>query len=91
MITVLGMYGTWAVISAFLNCVPVAKFWDDSIDGFCLSKPGLWFSNASMHITTDLVILIIPIPALLRIDIPTRQKVALMIMFALGGLYVVPV
>ncbi|KAJ5109346.1 hypothetical protein N7456_006021 [Penicillium angulare] len=85
MITILALYGTWAVISAFLNCIPVAKFWDDSIPGFCLSKPGLWFSNASMHITTDLVILIIPIPALIAIDIPRRQKAALMILFALGG------
>ncbi|KAJ5609503.1 hypothetical protein N7528_010070 [Penicillium herquei] len=85
MITILGIYGTWAVISAFLNCIPVAKFWDDSISGFCLSKPGLWFSNASMHITTDLVILIIPIPALIAIDIPRKQKAALMILFALGG------
>jgi hypothetical protein len=39
-----------------------------------------------MHISTDLGILIIPIPALIAIDIPRRQKVALMIMFALGGL-----
>lgn len=86
MITVLAVYGTWCVISAFLNCVPVAKFWDPTIEGFCLSKPGLWFSNASMHITTDLVILIIPIPALIAIDIPKKQKFALMFMFAIGGL-----
>ncbi|KAJ5647334.1 hypothetical protein N7490_003706 [Penicillium lividum] len=85
MITVLATYGTWAVISAFLNCIPVAKFWDDSIPGFCLSKPGLWFSNASMHITTDIAILIIPIPALIAIEIPRRQKAALMILFGLGG------
>ncbi|KAJ5134425.1 Conidiation-specific protein Con-10 [Penicillium atrosanguineum] len=83
MITILAIYGTWAVISAFLNCVPVAKFWDPTIKGFCLSKPGLWFSNASMHITTDIVILLIPIPALIAIDIPKRQKIALMFMFAL--------
>ncbi|KAJ5176784.1 uncharacterized protein N7482_002661 [Penicillium canariense] len=85
MITILGAYGTWCIISAFLNCLPVAKFWDDNIPGFCLSKPGLWFSNASMHITTDLVILIIPIPALIAIDIPRKQKIALMLMFAVGG------
>ncbi|GLI74924.1 hypothetical protein PoHVEF18_003173 [Penicillium ochrochloron] len=85
MITILGIYGTWCVVSAFLTCVPVAKFWNPTLPGFCLSRPGLWFSNASMHITTDLAILIIPIPALIAIDIPRRQKVALMIMFALGG------
>ncbi|KAJ6155393.1 hypothetical protein N7470_005959 [Penicillium chermesinum] len=85
MITVLAIYGTWAVLSAFLNCIPVAKFWDPSIDGFCLSKPGLWFSNASMHIATDLFILIIPIPALISIEIPRRHKAALIGVFALGG------
>lgn len=86
MISILGIYGTWAVLSAFLNCIPVAKFWDDSIQGSCLSKTALWFSNASMHIATDLAILIIPIPALMAVDLPRRQKFALMIMFALGGL-----
>jgi hypothetical protein len=86
MIAILAIYGTWAVISAFLNCVPVAKFWNDSLPGFCLSKPGLWFSNASMHITTDFAILMIPIPALMAIDLPRKQKIALMVMFALGSL-----
>lgn len=86
MITILGVYGTWCVVSAFLTCVPVAKFWNPSLPGFCLSRPGLWFSNASMHITTDLAILVIPIPALMAIDIPRKQKLVLMIMFALGGL-----
>lgn len=86
MIAVLATYGTWCVLSAFLNCVPVAKFWNPAIPGHCLSSPGLWFSNASMHIATDLAILIIPIPALAALDLPKRQKVALIVIFALGGL-----
>ncbi|KAJ5836416.1 hypothetical protein N7447_002442 [Penicillium robsamsonii] len=85
MISILAIYGTWAVISAFLNCIPVTKFWDPSIEGFCLNKTNLWFSNASMHIATDIAILIIPIPALMAVDLPRRQKIALMIMFGLGG------
>ena len=88
MIAVLATYGTWCVLSAFLNCIPVAKFWNPAIPGHCLSKPGLWFSNASMHIATDLAILIIPIPALAALDLPKRQKVALFVIFALGGLLV---
>ncbi|KAF9885629.1 hypothetical protein FE257_012720 [Aspergillus nanangensis] len=85
MIGVLGTYGSWAVLSAFLNCIPVAKFWDPTIPGYCLAQKGLWFSNASMHIATDLVILVIPIPALHVLDLPKRQKVALISIFALGG------
>lgn len=47
---------------------------------------GLWFSNASMHIATDIVILLIPIPALSGLELPQRQKMALISIFALGGL-----
>ena len=86
MIAMLATYGAWCILSAFLNCVPVAKFWNPAVPGQCLSKPGLWFSNAAMHIATDLAILIIPIPALVALDLPKRQKVALIVIFALGGL-----
>ncbi|KAE8145951.1 integral membrane protein [Aspergillus avenaceus] len=85
MLGILATYGSWAVFSAFLNCIPVSKFWNPELDGYCLSEKGLWFSNASMHIATDLAILVIPIPALSKLDLPKRQKVALITVFALGG------
>lgn len=81
----LATYGTWAVISGFLNCIPVAKFWDPSIRGYCLDSEALWFSNASMHILTDIAILIIPIPALKGLRLPLRQRVGIIGIFALGG------
>ncbi|KAL2825907.1 hypothetical protein BDW59DRAFT_172032 [Aspergillus cavernicola] len=42
---------------------------DPSIPSSCLSSKGLWFSNASMHIATDLAILTIPIPALAALEL----------------------
>ena len=84
----LASYGTWTIVSAWLNCVPVAKFWDDSIEGYCLSKAGLWFSNSGIHILTDIMIIIYPMPALKKLKLPLRQKIAVMALFSLGGLYV---
>ncbi|KAJ5669574.1 hypothetical protein N7462_010644 [Penicillium macrosclerotiorum] len=81
----LGVYGTWTVISAWANCVPLAKFWDPSRPGFCFDKKALWFSNSAIHILTDLLILIYPMPVLRSLHLPTRQKFALMGVFALGG------
>jgi hypothetical protein len=85
MIALLASYGTWCIISAFLNCYPVAKFWNHSLPGSCLDSKGLWFSNAAMHISTDLAILLIPVPALAVLDLPRKQKFALIAIFALGG------
>lgn len=88
LISFLAIYGTWTVISAWANCVPLAKFWDPTVPGFCFDKRALWFSNSAIHILTDLLILIYPMPVLSSLQLPKRQKFALMGVFALGGLYV---
>ncbi|KAL2861468.1 hypothetical protein BJX68DRAFT_5530 [Aspergillus pseudodeflectus] len=85
----LGVWGTWTFVSAWLNCVPVAKFWDDSLDGFCLDKKALWFSNSAIHIFTDILLLIFPMPVLKKLQLPSRQKLALMGVFALGAFVLV--
>lgn len=82
----LAVYGTWTFLSAWLTCVPVVKFWDETVPGFCFDKGALWFSNSGIHIFTDLLILIYPMPALKTLQLPKRQKLALMGVFALGGL-----
>ncbi|KAL4972068.1 hypothetical protein BDW66DRAFT_155060 [Aspergillus desertorum] len=78
------VWGTWTFVSAWLNCIPVAKFWDPTIDGYCLDKKALWFSNSGIHIFTDIVLLIFPMPVLKNLQLPRRQRFALMAVFALG-------
>ncbi|KAJ0425605.1 hypothetical protein BJY00DRAFT_308341 [Aspergillus carlsbadensis] len=83
------LYSTWAIVSGFVNCVPVAKFWDRQIPGTCLSFEAVWFFNASMNITTDLTLLVLPMPLISQLHLPKRQKFALLAVFALGGLVVI--
>lgn len=83
---VVASYSTWAIVSGFVNCVPIAKFWDRSIQGYCLSFEALWFFNAAMNIFTDLALLIMPMPLLSQLQLPRMQKIALVGVFAIGGL-----
>ncbi|CAG8011374.1 unnamed protein product [Penicillium salamii] len=85
----LGAYGTWTIVSAWANCVPLAKFWDPTLPGFCLDKKALWFSNSAIHILTDIIILLYPMPVLKSLQLPKKQKFALMAVFALGGFVLV--
>ncbi|KAJ5347277.1 hypothetical protein MYU51_004309 [Penicillium brevicompactum] len=85
----LGLYGTWTIVSAWANCVPLAKFWDPTVPGFCLDKKALWFSNSGIHILTDVIILIYPMPVLKSLQLPKKQKIALMAVFALGAIVLV--
>ncbi|KAL4955772.1 hypothetical protein BDW69DRAFT_204170 [Aspergillus filifer] len=84
-LSVIAIYGLWTVISAFLNCLPVASFWDSEVKGKCIPKAFLWFFNGGWNIATDLAILILPIPVLSRLRLPKRQRVGVILVFATGG------
>ncbi|KAJ5782854.1 hypothetical protein N7457_004628 [Penicillium paradoxum] len=89
MMAIVATYSSWAIVSGFVNCVPVAKFWNDDLPGNCLSFEAVWFFNASMNITTDVALLLLPMPLLSKLQLPRSQKLALMGIFAIGLLVVV--
>ncbi|KAK7189183.1 hypothetical protein DPSP01_005426 [Paraphaeosphaeria sporulosa] len=80
------LYGLWTLLGSIFLCFPVAFFWDKTIaDGRCLNQEAIWFSNATINIVQDVVILILPIAVLKSLPIPSRQKKALIAVFGLGG------
>ncbi|KAI9928347.1 hypothetical protein MW887_002385 [Aspergillus wentii] len=89
MMAVVATYSTWAIVSGYVNCVPVAKFWDKDISGHCLSFEAVWFFNASMNIVTDTALMILPMPLLSQLQLPRVQKFALMGVFAVGVVVVI--
>ncbi|KAE9373323.1 hypothetical protein N431DRAFT_482387 [Stipitochalara longipes BDJ] len=78
-------YGIYTIMSNIFACIPVSAFWSPTPDMRCISKKFSWFFNASFNILTDLVIIALPIPTLKSLKLPARQKVGLMVIFALGG------
>ncbi|KAK8053051.1 hypothetical protein PG996_012352 [Apiospora saccharicola] len=77
----------WALVSICLlafSCAPIAAFWDKSIPNFtCNFSTGLVASVG--NIITDFVILILPIPVVLGLNMGTAQKVATLGIFAVGS------
>lgn len=89
MMAIVATYSSWAIVSGFVNCVPVAKFWNKDLPGSCLDFEAIWFFNASMNIVTDIALLLLPMPLLSKLQLPRTQKIALMGVFAMGILVVV--
>lgn len=86
-LSIVVVYGAWTLFGSIFLCFPVAFFWDKTIiDGKCLNQFAVWFTNAGVNIAQDVIILFLPMPVLRNLDIPMRQKKALIIVFALGGL-----
>lgn len=67
-----------------LVCFPVAKFWEPSIQGTCVDQLAVWYVMAGVNIITDFAIFIIPLPVIKSLQLPTKQKMLLVVVFSLG-------
>lgn len=83
----------YTIIFVFLTifrCSPVAKSWDVTITGGkCLNPAGLTISGGASNALADLIVLLLPLPLTLKLQVTTRQKIAVVALFFTGGLYVV--
>ncbi|KAK7937248.1 uncharacterized protein PG986_014116 [Apiospora aurea] len=92
------VYGLMFVVAALniasgvvlaISCFPPALFWDVEgvVDGECMApgaQQAFYDANGYLNIITDIAIYIAPMPMLWNIQIPMRQKVALLGVFSLG-------
>ncbi|CZT22918.1 uncharacterized protein RCC_08625 [Ramularia collo-cygni] len=85
LLTVVVIYAIYAAGTAIFACSPIAFFWDHRLEGKCLPRFPIWFANAAINIVTDIVIVVLPIPVMSDLELPTRTKRALMTVFLLGG------
>ncbi|KAK4215225.1 hypothetical protein QBC37DRAFT_439622 [Rhypophila decipiens] len=66
------------------QCTPISRAWDKSVSGTCISITANWYANAGFSISTDFVILALPMYPIYTSMLPLGQKIALMVVFALG-------
>ncbi|OJJ65461.1 hypothetical protein ASPBRDRAFT_190085 [Aspergillus brasiliensis CBS 101740] len=69
-----------------LICLPPARFWEPAIPGRCLDIAAVGDGFAVSSLLTDVAILILPIPLIWQLHLSKGQKVALTVIFMLGGL-----
>ncbi|KAJ5357560.1 hypothetical protein N7541_004718 [Penicillium brevicompactum] len=79
--------GLWMLCSGFFGCVPIHYFWtlsDQERKDHCMSMDVVWLFNAAVHIFSDVVILILPMPQLWKLQIPRQLKLGIFTVFGLG-------
>ncbi|KAL6234350.1 hypothetical protein BDW75DRAFT_231201 [Aspergillus navahoensis] len=78
-------YSIASVLANVFSCSPVAKSWDLRIEhGSCMDRPTFYFWNAGLGIFTDFATVLVPVPWLRRLQMPTRQKIAVGCILATG-------
>ncbi|EQL32338.1 hypothetical protein BDFG_05471 [Blastomyces dermatitidis ATCC 26199] len=82
----IGVHGIAFVLTTIWQCDPMAGFWDKSIPGFhCVNNHQFWLSFSVINISTDVVILVLPVQAVLRLKRRCREKSGLVLVFSLGA------
>ena len=76
---------------SIFQCIPVSGFWDRFLATPDAPKCGVevtkfFEANSIPNIITDVAILILPIPYIWKLHLPTKQKLGLITIFILGAL-----
>jgi hypothetical protein len=75
-------------ITVLLQCRPIALNWNKQLSGTCINPKPFFFGNAISNLIIDAVILALPIPMVLQLQLRLSQKLSILGIFLLGGLYV---
>ncbi len=89
MLAIVVVYNVWGLYETATLCAPLAAYWDPDVKGDCKPIAYMW-AAIGLHVATDFLIFSIPIPVVLRMRMPWRQKAELAMVFALGFLCVPP-
>ncbi|KAK4464504.1 hypothetical protein QBC42DRAFT_43067, partial [Cladorrhinum samala] len=78
------IHNLWATATVFTMCIPLRGVWDVWLEDMWCQPQDAWWANTGLAIITDIIIFILPIPILGPLNLPRRQKIVVMGIFAVG-------
>jgi hypothetical protein len=67
------------------QCTPLSAVWDVTAEGgTCINGKGYWYANSGFDIVTNVILLALPFQPIHASFLPGGQKIALILVFALG-------
>ncbi|KAH7111239.1 hypothetical protein EDB81DRAFT_953938 [Dactylonectria macrodidyma] len=83
LIAVVVISSTFHIIVVATACVPLSAVWDRTVTGKCHSRT-YWFAGFSMHVVTDFLIVLLPLPVVAALKATLRQRIVLGCIFTIG-------
>ncbi|KAI7759421.1 hypothetical protein LZL87_014371 [Fusarium oxysporum] len=72
---------TFRIFMGIWHCVPVERFWDSTIEGYCaIEEKKFFFSTTLVHAVIDIAILVLPMWQIEQLQLPVVQKAGIIIM-----------
>ena len=75
------------IIASATKCTPFAYQWDKTIPGGqCVNIEAYYQSTSVPNIVTDLIILVLPVPTVLKLQASPLRKIGLLMVFLAGSM-----
>jgi hypothetical protein len=81
--------GGWSlsqVLVGIFTCNPVSGFWDPTVAAKCIPNIPQWYINAAGNIFTDVIVFVLPLPAIWSLNLARQNRIVLVGIFSLGFL-----
>ncbi|KAK3403240.1 hypothetical protein B0T20DRAFT_343591 [Sordaria brevicollis] len=83
--------GIWTLYTVVTACDPLPAFWGDlpggkDRDTWKCRRVAYWYANTALHIGTDVLLYVLPLPVLVGLKVGWGRKVRLFLVLGLGGL-----
>lgn len=86
------LFGVAFTFAGIFQCQPISHYWTywegEGQNGKCFNINALAWANAGISIAVDFWMLAIPLSQIVRLNLATKKKVAVALMFGVGTLYV---
>ncbi|KAL3482105.1 hypothetical protein BJX99DRAFT_243126 [Aspergillus californicus] len=80
-------WGVAILFALIFSCQPVSHFWhmwDGEHQGKCIDHPRMIWAHAIINILLDVVMIGLPVPTVIKMNISRRKKVGICSIFAVG-------
>ncbi|KAK4184312.1 hypothetical protein QBC35DRAFT_59500 [Podospora australis] len=85
MMVFVGLTAFTCVVAGIFQCNPIRRAWHPEIDGTCFNQVALYLANAGLNIGQDLIIYVLPVKTLWQLQLPRKQRIALILVFVVGA------
>ncbi|PWW80688.1 hypothetical protein C7212DRAFT_32834, partial [Tuber magnatum] len=79
--------GVAFIFGVIFQCRPLLAYWDPTLEGKCLHTRIPYLVSGALNTFTDFYVFLLPIKSVWGLQLPRRQKIGLLVVFA-GGLVV---
>ncbi|OCT44074.1 integral membrane protein [Cladophialophora carrionii] len=73
-----------SILVTIFQCKPVRSAWDFTLARDCLNIVSFFYFTTAFSIFTDFLLCILPLPVFFRLNLPSRQKYIVSLLFAIG-------